>query len=164
MKVLVAGTWRRKEAEEVAGIARELGRAIAEAGHVLHTGAGTGISSFVVEGYREGDGEKYIAYLPDENVMKNVGEELGPKPDKIIMTNYDYPKRNVKMVKESDAVIALLGGLGTLTEIIHAVKDYDKKVAVIDVGELPSWIRNIPELESKVLMTDSVEEAVKYLE
>ena len=35
------------------------------------------------------------------------------------------------MVRKCDAVVALHGGLGTLTEIIHATKDYNKKFLLL---------------------------------
>lgn len=96
--------------------------------------------------------------------MEKVGEKIGPKPDVTIQTGLDYPGKNIELVKGSDAVIALNGGLGTLTEIIHAIKDYDRKVSVIDVGELSEWIKNISELRDSVMLTSDIGEAVDYLE
>jgi len=58
----------------------------------------------------------------------------------------------------------LHGGLGTLTEIIHAVKDYNKKVAVIDKGDIASWIKIIPELKEKVFLTNDIKKAIEHLE
>jgi len=95
--------------------------------------------------------------------MGKVGEELGPKPDKLIETNLDYPERNIVMVRKCEGVIAIHGGLGTLTEIIHAVKDYNKKVSVIDVGELAKLVKSIPELEKKVFFTKGAKKAVDNL-
>ena len=95
--------------------------------------------------------------------MEKVGEEKGPEPDKIVETNVDYPERNIIMVKNCEGIIALHGGLGTLTEIIHAVKDYNKKVSVIDKGELASLIKLIPELKEKVFLTSNVKEALNNL-
>ena len=96
--------------------------------------------------------------------MKKVGEKEGPKPDKIIRTNLDYPGRNMLMVGKCGAVLVLHGGLGTLEEIIHAVKDYHKKVAVIDKGEIAYWIKCIHELKEKVFITLNIKEAIEYLE
>lgn len=139
-------------------------KASCRTGHILVSGAGTGVSELVVNSYKKNKGKQYIAYLTSKSEREKVGEEIGPEPDKVIETNLDYPGRNVKMIKEGDAMLALHGGLGTLAEIIEAVKDYNKKVSVIDFGDLANWIRAIPELHKKVLITKDVKEALKHLE
>ncbi len=95
--------------------------------------------------------------------MEKVGEEVGPEPDKIIQTTLDYPTRNVEMVKFCDVMIAMPGGVGTLTEVIHAVNDYNKKVVVFDGGETAEIIKQIPKLREKVFLTDNIKEAFDYL-
>ncbi len=164
MRILIIGTWQKKKALRSKNEAEQIGKILAEKGHVLISGAGTGVSEIVANSYRKNKGTEYIVYLPSVKEMERVGEKIGLTPDKIIKTGLEYPERNIKIVKESDAIIALNGGLGTLTEIIHAIKDYNKKVAVIDVGELPEWIRKISELRDSVLITSDVKKAVDYLE
>ncbi len=163
MKILMLGSWEKHKAVACQKEAEEIGRLLAEQGHILISGGGTGISELVVNSYRKNKGKEYICYIPSKNQMEKVGEQLGPKSDKLIETNLDYPERNVVMVRECDGVIALHDGLGTLTEIIHAIKDYDKKVSVIDFGDLARWIRAIPELRNKVFLTSDIKKAVEYL-
>jgi len=164
MKILVLGTWEKQKALSCKDEASEVGKLLAVKGHTIISGGGTGVSEIVVNSYKENKGENYTAYLPSRKEMERVGEKLGPEPDKIIQTDLDYPERNIKMVRECDGVISLHGGLGTLTEIIHAVKDYNKKVSVIDTGEFASLIRSIPELKDKVFISSNIEEAIKNLE
>jgi uncharacterized protein (TIGR00725 family) len=164
MKILIIGSWKKEECKVCNNEAKQVGQILAEKGHVLISGAGTGMSEIVVNSYKQNKGKKYIAYLPSKKEREKAGEKLGPQPDEIIETNVDYPEKNIIMVKSCDAVIALHGGLGTLTEIIHAVKDYNKKVSVIDKGRLPEIIRLIPELKKKVFLTSDVNKAIEYLE
>ncbi|MBU4069436.1 MAG: LOG family protein [Nanoarchaeota archaeon] len=124
---------------------------------------GEGVSEIIVKSYKANGGKKYICYIPSKKQMEMVGENIGPKPDELIETNVDYPERNIIMVRECDSVIALNGGIGTLTEIIHAIKDYSKKVSVIDLGELSSWIKSIPELRKKVFLTLNINKAIEYI-
>ncbi|KKT71661.1 MAG: hypothetical protein UW68_C0059G0003 [Candidatus Collierbacteria bacterium GW2011_GWB1_44_6] len=163
MKILVIGTWKKEKAKECWEEANKLGELLAKNNHILVSGGGTGISELVVNSYKKNKGKKYIAYFPSKEEMEKVGEEKGPEPDKIVETNVDYPERNIIMVKNCEGIIALHGGLGTLTEIIHAVKDYNKKVSVIDKGELASLIKLIPELKEKVFLTSNVKEALNNL-
>ena len=61
MKIFVGGTWHKETAEKFAEIADKVGKAIANRGHILVTGGGTGMSKLVVEGYRSVNGKKYQA-------------------------------------------------------------------------------------------------------
>ena len=164
MKVLILGTWEKHKAISCKDEAEQIGKLLAEKRHILISGGGTGISELVVKAYKKNKGKQYIAYLPSKKEMERVGEEIGPTPDKVIETGLDYPERNIVMVRECDCTIALHGSLGTLTEIIHAIKDYNKKVAVIDKGDIASWVKFIPELKNKVYLTLNIEEAISYLE
>jgi hypothetical protein len=164
MKICIFGSWQAHKAVEYKKEAGEIGKLIAERGHILMSGGGTGISKFVVESYRKNKGKKFIAYFPSEKVRKRVGEKKGPKPDEFVNTNMDYPERNLTMVKNCDAIIAIHGGLGTIAEMIHAVKDYHKKVSVIDKGEMADWIKAITPLKEKVFITKDIKKAIEYLE
>ena len=164
MKILVIGTQQKKKALKSKNKAEQIGKVLAERGHVLVSGGGTGISEIVVNSYKKNKGVKYIAYFPSMKEMKKVGEEIGPEPNITIKTDLEYPARDIELVKENDAIIAINGGLGTLTEIIHAIKDYDKKVSVIDIGELSKWVKMISELRDSVMLTSDVEKAIDYLE
>ena len=164
MKILVSGTWRKEIAENYKSFIDEIGKELAKREHILITGAGTGTSEIVVNSYRFHKGKQYIALLTSKTQREAVGEEIGPLPDKVIETGMDYPSRNVELVKYCDAVIALPGALGTLSEVIHAVNDYGKKVVVLNLGQLAEMIENIPELREKVFMSDNIKEMFEYLE
>ncbi len=164
MKILVSGTWHPKTAEEYRSQAYEVGDLLAKRGHILVTGAGTGMSELVVNGYKQNKGEKYVAILTSKEQREAVGEELGPEPDEIIETNMDYPSRNVELVKYCDAIIALPGSLGSLTEVIHAINDYGKSVVVLSIGPLADMIKHIPGVKEKVFLTENIKEMVDYLE
>lgn len=151
MKILVVGSWRSQNAAAVADVAHGLGAHLGERNDELVTGGGTGLSLLVVEAYRAAGGTRYTCYLTDDVVREAVGEEIGPDPDVCVATRLDYPGRNARMVRESDIVISLGGGLGTLGEIIHAAKDYGKPVFVLDGTEIAEWIRSIPPLAEEIV-------------
>ena len=164
MKIGMFGSWQKEKAIECEKEAKEIGKILAERGHILVSGGGEGISKFVVESYRKNKGKKFIAYFPSKTIMKKVGENPGPKPDEAIDTNVDYPERNLIMIRNCDAILALHGGLGTLSEMIAAIKDYGKKVSIIDKGEFVTWVRFIKPLKEKVFITLDIKKAIEHLE
>lgn len=149
----IIGTWNLGKAENAREFAEKIGGLVAEKGLSLVSGGGEGISKLVVEAYKKKGGKNYVAYFPSKEFMDKVGENKGLEPDKEVLIEGDYPLRNIHLVKNSEVIIALNGGLGTLTEIIYAIKDYDIPVIVIDFGELARFVRAIPELLNKVILT-----------
>jgi uncharacterized protein (TIGR00725 family) len=162
--ITISGTWRAKKAKPCKKIAQKLGELIAKKGYSLISGGGTGLSKMVVEGYRKNKGKKYIVYLPSAKMMKKVGEKIGPKPDKTIRLKGDYPERNLIMIRNSQALIALHGGLGSLAEVIHAANDYNIPTAVIHFGEFTKYIKTIPKLRKQVLIAKTPKEAIEFIE
>lgn len=145
-------------------IASELGRILAERGFSIISGGGMGTSKCVIDSYRAHGGKHYTAYFPAQKYMDIVGEKHGPKPDKVVRLRGDYPERNVVMIRKSNAIIALNGGLGTLTEIIHAAKDYGHPAVVIDYGKLAGYVRAIHDFGDKVHIAATAKDAVHFIE
>jgi predicted Rossmann-fold nucleotide-binding protein len=113
---------------------------------------------------KKNKGKKFLVYFPDKREMEKVGEKEGPKADETVDTKIDYVRRNILMVENCGAILALPGSLGTFNEIIYAVNDYHKKVAVLDIGEMSAWIKSIPQLSEKVFFTKNASQAIDYLE
>jgi predicted Rossmann-fold nucleotide-binding protein len=166
MKILVIGSWRPKEANEYLAEARELGHLLAERGHILVASPSSGFQGLVAKAYKNSYGLHYVGYYPRLAFMEKVGEKALIEPDKKIFTNQDYPTRNLLQIKKSDAVIGVTGGLGTLTELIAAVKDYDLPASfysgsseIID-GFLdinPDFARKVMTGKNIALLIDSLE-------
>lgn len=164
MKVLVIGSLEPAEAEKYRALCQRAGEEIAGRGHIMVAGGGAGVPGSVAGFYKSSGGKRYVAYYPSKSKMKAAGEEPGQKPDRTVWTGLDYPERNIKMIKSCDAVLALPGGLGTLTEIINAAKDYGKRVCVADAGELPKIVGHIAALKGRLLITNDFAKALDYLE
>jgi uncharacterized protein (TIGR00725 family) len=105
-------------------LARELGRKIAERGHVLITGGLGGVMEAASEGSKEAGGIT-VGILPGEK------EAANPYVTVAIGTGMGHG-RNAIIVRSADVVIALPGIYGTLSEIALALK-MDKMV--IDLGD-----------------------------
>lgn len=164
MKVLILGSWREELAKKYQKQAEQAGRELALRGYEIVSGGGTGISEIVVNAYRQNKGKRFTAYFPSKRELEKIGEEPGPKPDKAIWTGLNHLRRNIVMVEKSEAILAFPGSLGTFNELIYAVYDYHKKIAVMGFDEMADWIRAVPKVKQGVFLTKEVSKAIDFLE
>ena len=101
-------------AREVHDLAFAVGRRIGEAGAVLLCGGGSGVMAAAAEGAREAGGATV-------GIMKAASGSFPANIDCAVFTGLG-DGRNYVNVRTSDAVIALHGEAGTLSEIGFAIK------------------------------------------
>lgn len=115
-KITVFGSARTRPDEPTYRLAQELGRQLATHGHMVITGGGPGIMQAVNEGAGPEHSFGAKIRLPFE---ANANHVLTDNPRLI---NYKYFfNRKVALVKETDAVVLLPGGFGTLDEAMEVV-------------------------------------------
>ena len=117
---------------EVYEMARQLGKLLAEQGHVLLCGGLGGVMEAACCGARDAGGVS-VGILPGDK--KEANRFVGIA----IATGMNYA-RNVIIVKSADAVIALPGMYGTLSEIALALK-MGKRVISLQSWEIPGTVR-----------------------
>lgn len=100
---------------QIAALAEEVGQEIARRGAVLLCGGLGGVMEAACKGASEAGGLT-IGILPGEN-----SREANPYVQIPIVTGIGYG-RNVAVAKSSQAVIAINGSYGTLTEIGYALQ------------------------------------------
>ena len=98
-----------------AGAAANAGRRIAEGGAVLLTGGMTGVMAAASEGARAAGG-LVAAVLPTPDTAS------ASAPAQVRIATGAGEARNVMLVRSADAVVAIGGGYGTLSEIAIARK------------------------------------------
>ena len=98
-----------------AKLAEEVGRELAKRGAAVVCGGMGGVMEAVCRG-AQSEGGITIGILPSEN--RQVANPYVQIP---IVTGMGYA-RNVAVVKSAQAVIAISGSYGTLTEIAHALQ------------------------------------------
>jgi uncharacterized protein (TIGR00730 family) len=113
--VTVFGSARFVEGHPHYELAREMGRALADAGFAVMTGGGPGIMEAANRGAQEAGGLSLGAniHLPHE-------QKPNPYLDRV-MTFEHFFVRKVMMVKYSRAFVVMPGGFGTLDEIFEAL-------------------------------------------
>ena len=116
--------------EEDCRRAEELGKGIAELGHILICGGRGGVMEAACKGAKE-EGGTTIGILPSSD--RSEGNDF---LDHSIITNLGI-MRNSLVVLNGDLVVAVDGGYGTLSEIAIAT-EYRKRILGLGTWDLDS--------------------------
>ena len=134
---------------ETAKLAEEVGREIAQSGAVLICGGLAGVMEAACKGASDAGGLT-IGILPGED--RSYANPYVKIP---IVTGIGYA-RNVAVVRTSEAIIAIDGSYGTLTEIGYALQ------AGIPVIGLGTWTLSIDgQVEKNILPAKNARDAVE---
>jgi uncharacterized protein (TIGR00725 family) len=136
--------------DATAALARAVGRGIAERGAVLLTGGRSGVMEQACRGAKDAGGTT-LGILPGAGA-----DDSPPNPfvDLAVFTGLGEARNSVN-VCASDAIIAIGGGFGTLSEIALALKA--RKPLVL----LGSWTFEMDGVQTAVARTDDPSEAVE---
>ena len=135
--------------DQEAAWAEEVGRLIAQAGAVLVCGGLGGVMDAAARG-AESVGGVSVGLLPGEE-----RDEAGPHLTVAVPTGLGEA-RNALVVRAADAVLAISGEFGTLSEIALALK-MGKPVVGLSTWELSKGGRPV----DAIVRADSPEEAVR---
>ncbi|MFP9190716.1 TIGR00725 family protein [Natronosalvus vescus] len=144
VSVIGGGTITDEQRERAMAVGRELGRR----NHTVVCGGRGGTMEAVCEGAKAEGGET-IGILPSSQ-----RSEANPYVDVAIATGLGHA-RNAMVPLNGDAVIALTGGPGTLTEIGFALI-YGRPVVGLETHDVPE----IEGVETAARAIDAVERAV----
>ena len=134
---------------QIAQLAEEVGREIARRGAVLVCGGMGGVMEAACRGASE-EGGLTIGILPGES-----RRDANPYVQIPIVTGIGYA-RNVAVVKTAQAVIAIDGSYGTLTEIGYALQS---GIPVIGLG---TWSVSIDgRADKSIIPAENPRDAVK---
>jgi uncharacterized protein (TIGR00725 family) len=113
LQVAVIGAGGCEQDSEVARLAGEVGRLLAEAGAAVVCGGLGGVMEAVSRGAAEAGGT-VIGIVPGHSI-----EEANPHCTQVVASGVGHA-RNLAVVGSGDVVIAIGGEWGTLSEIGHA--------------------------------------------
>ena len=112
-QVAVIGSGSCEQGSELAQLAEEVGRGLAEAGAVLVSGGLGGVMEAASRGAAQAGGT-VIGIVPSDSV-----EHANPHCTHVVATGIGHA-RNLAVAASGDAVIAVGGAWGTLAEIAFA--------------------------------------------
>jgi uncharacterized protein (TIGR00725 family) len=135
---------------ETAALAREVGREVAERGAVLLCGGLGGVMAAAAQGAREAGGVS-LGILPDGDRRR-----ANPYLTYAIATNLGHA-RNVVIAHSADALIAVAGSYGTVSEAAIALKLGKPVIALNVAWDLPGVKRAASPAEAVALAWKAVE-------
>ncbi len=146
-RVSVVGSGREPLDAPVARHAREVGAGLAERGWVLVTGGLTGTMEAVGEAYEGAGGPLHVGLLPGTD-----GEAANPHVHLPIPTGQGHV-RNTLVATAGDAVVALAGGSGTLSEVGFAgVRN--RPVVAVDAWHDVPHVETVPTAAAALTFLD----------
>ncbi len=132
MRVAVVGYSGRVDkppVSEVAEVSRELGKKLAENGHVVITGGRDGVMELVSEAAKEAGGT-VVGVLPGRE-----GEGyVNPYVDVPIYTSMDFHMRSHILIHSAEAVVSIGGEIGTAIEILLSYASGKKLILLRGTG------------------------------
>ena len=155
-------------------LAYDLGKAIANAGKTLLTGATVGLPHYAAQGFESVEDAKGISigFSPASSFREHVSTYKLPTKefDYINFTGMEYVGRDVYLVRSSDAVITVGGRMGSLHELATALES--RKVCGVLLGSggladyVPTLLENVeaPGAKDVIYDTDPVRLVNKVIE
>ena len=119
--------------QEIAKIAEEAGKGVAQMGHTLVCGGLSGVMQAACKGAKSAGGTT-IGILPGHDKA-----EANRYVDIAIVTGLGYMRNNL-VVKNAEIIIAIDGKEGTLSEIAFALQ-MKKPILGIDTWDIPGIIK-----------------------
>lgn len=127
-------------------LAFDLGKEIAEAGHILLTGATVGLPHYAAMGAKKAGGLS-IGYSPAASHREHIKSYRLPTEefDYINYTGMSYVGRDAHLVRSSDAVITVGGRMGSLHEFSTATESHKVCGVLLGSGGLADFIPTLVE-------------------
>lgn len=151
-KICISGGAHGINAEKAAALARKVGEMIAKKGHVLITGATTGVPYEAAKAAKKAGGS-VIGFSPAGSKEEHTQKYRLPAEDSlfdhVIYTEAGYTGRNLLMVRSSDATIIIDGRIGTLNEFTVAFEENEIVGVLEGSGGIADEIRHLLEVAKK---------------
>lgn len=132
--------------KEVYALAYKIGKLLAEKGAIIYTGGLGGVMEAASKGAFEAGGIT-VGILPG-----NKAEEANPYVKVIVLTDMGHA-RNVILVRSVEAVVAIAGEYGTLSEIALALKMWKPVIGLRTWENIPGvhYVNSPEEVLAKIL-------------
>lgn len=169
-KICISGGSQGVNAEKALALARKVGEEIARRGHILITGATSGVPYEAARAAKKAGGA-VIGFSPAGSKEEHTRKYRLPAEDTlydhVIYTEAGYTGRNLLMVRSSDATIVIDGRIGTLNEFTVAFEENEIVGVLEGSGGIADEIRHLLEVakkgQRKVIFSSDPKELVEKI-
>jgi uncharacterized protein (TIGR00725 family) len=172
--ICVSGAAAGETVDKSAGLAVQVGAAIAHAGMILTTGATVGLPYYAARGAHEAGGVS-IGFSPAASLREHLLKYRLPRDvyDFINFTGLHYVGRDMYLVQSSDAVITIGGRFGSLHEFTSALEAHKTCGVLLGSGgtadAIPDLMKTLEPPEKDMVIYDDdpvrlVERVIKVLD
>lgn len=145
--ICVSGAAKGDSVTFAKGLAKVIGGQIVEQGHVVVTGATTGLPYFAAQTAHRlrDDSVTSIGFSPASSRIEHINKYKLPVDafGSIIYTGFGYMGRDVLLVRSSDALIMIGGRLGTLNELMIALEEKTPVGILVGSGGMTDEVENV---------------------
>lgn len=145
--ICVSGAAKGESAVFAKGLAKAVGVQIVEQGHMVLTGATTGIPYHAAQAANKlEDGHMTsLGFSPAASRIEHVNKYKLPVDayGSIIYTGFGYMGRDVLLVRSADAVVMIGGRLGTLNELMIALEEKTPVGVLTGSGGMTDEVENV---------------------
>ena len=140
-----------KHVQKAYPLARQVGKEIGKRGHILISGATTGVPYEAAKAAKAAGGSN-IGFSPAGSEIEHKKKFRLPDEgifDHIIYTEAGYAGRNLLMVRSADATIMIDGRIGTLNEFTAAFEEGEIAGVLEGSGGTADEVRRILDVAKK---------------
>jgi len=158
--ICVSGAAAGPTIDEDKDRAQVLGESIAEAGHILTTGATVGLPYYAAYGAKLKKGTS-IGFSPASSLREHIHKYRLPFDvfDFINFTGLSYVGRDLYLVQSSDAIITIGGRFGSLHEFTSALEAHKPCGVLLGSGGtadlIPSLLKTLDPPDGDIVIMES---------
>ncbi|HVE81048.1 MAG TPA: hypothetical protein VNA68_02865 [Candidatus Dormibacteraeota bacterium] len=143
-QICVSGAARGSSVKKSYLLAERAGVCVAKRGHVLLTGATTGLPDFAAMGAKKAGGVS-IGFSPAISRREHINTYKLPYKsyDSIVCTGFGYTGRDLLLVRASDALVTIGGRIGTMQEFSIAFEEKTPIGVIIGSGGISDAIAEV---------------------
>lgn len=145
--ICVSGSAKGESVNLAKGLAKAVGVQIVQQGHVVVTGATTGLPYYAAKAAHDQD-SNYVTSLGFSPATSRIDHRNKYKLPtdaygSIIYTGFGYMGRDVLLVRSSDALIMVGGRLGTLNELMIALEEKTPVGVLVGSGGMTDAVETV---------------------